>query len=60
MYARAFSGLLSAFFEDVMVNVEEKSLRKNRMVLLSLINRLYSERVANLALLQFKRGEHMV
>jgi len=59
-YARIFSRPLSNFFEDVMVNVEDQELRKNRLILLNLINRLYTEKVADLALLQFERGEHVI
>jgi len=59
-YARIFSRPLSAFFDEVMVNVDDKDQRKNRMILLNLINRVYSEKVADLSLLQFKRGEHVV
>ncbi len=59
-YARIFSRPLSAFFDEVMVNVDDKDQRKNRMILLNLINRVYSEKVADLSLLQFERGEHVV
>ncbi len=59
-YARIFSRPLSVFFDEVMVNVDDKDQRKNRMVLLNLINRVYSEKVADLSLLQFERGEHVV
>jgi glycyl-tRNA synthetase beta chain len=59
-YARIFSRPLSVFFDEVMVNVDDKDQRKNRMILLNLINRVYSEKVADLSLLQFKRGEHVV
>jgi len=59
-YARIFSRPLSAFFDEVMVNVDDKDLRKNRMILLNLINRVYSEKIADLSLLQFERGEHVV
>ena len=59
-YVRIFSRPLSAFFDDVMVNVDDKDRRKNRMVLLKRINRLYTEKVADLSLLQFERGEHVI
>ncbi len=60
LYARTFSRLLSTFFDEVMVNVKDQRLRRNRMILLYRINRLYTERVADLSLLQFQRGEHVV
>ena len=60
LYARSFSGPLHAFFERVMVNVEDQSLRRNRLVLLGMINRLFAERIADLSLLQFGRGEYLL
>jgi glycyl-tRNA synthetase beta chain len=59
-YARIFSRPLSAFFDEVMVNVDDEDQRKNRMILLKLINRIYSEKIADLSLLQFERGEHVI
>ena len=59
-YARIFSRPLSNFFDDVMVNVEDKEQRKNRLILLNRINRIYTEKVADLSLLQFERGEHVI
>jgi len=59
-YARVFSRPLSNFFDDVMVNVEDKEQRKNRMIILNRINQIYTEKVADLSLLQFERGEHVV
>lgn len=59
-YARLFSRPLSDFFDRVLVNVEEEKERKNRMILLKKINRVYTETVADLSLLQFERGEHIL
>ena len=50
-YARAFFKVLHEFFDKVLVNVEDKSLRLNRLAMMKVINALYAERVANLALL---------
>jgi len=60
LYARAFSKPLHDFFDNVLVNVTDKRLRKNRLLLLKMINRLYSEKVADLSLLQFERGEYLI
>ncbi len=60
LYAKVFSRPLHDFFDEVLVNVEDPDLRRNRLVLLSKINRLYSEKVADLSLLQFERGEHII
>lgn len=60
LYARAFSRPLHAFFAGVMVNVADAAVRRNRLFLLASINRLFSERLADLALLQFDRGEHLL
>jgi len=59
-YARLFSRPLSDFFDRVLVNVEDEKKRENRMVLLKRINRVYTDRVADLSLLQFERGEHIL
>lgn len=59
-YARIFSRPLSVFFDEVMVNVENKAHRLNRMILLNRINRVYTQRIADLSLLQFERGEHVI
>lgn len=59
-YARFFSRPLSDFFERVLVNVEDEGERRNRMIILKRINRLYTDRVADLSLLQFERGEHIL
>ncbi len=60
VYALNFSRRLSDFFDRVMVNVDDHTERRNRMILLKKINRLYSDRVADLSLLQFERGEHIL
>ncbi|MDP8236090.1 MAG: glycine--tRNA ligase subunit beta [Candidatus Erginobacter occultus] len=59
-YARVFSRPLSDFFDRVLVNVEDDRERKNRMILLKKINLVYTESVADLSLLQFERGEHIL
>lgn len=48
-YARVFYKVLHEFFDKVMVNVEDSQLRLNRLALMKAINRLYSERIADLA-----------
>lgn len=48
LYGRAFYDIIHLFFDRVMVNVEDERIRKNRKALLYLINRLYTERVADL------------
>lgn len=60
LYARTFSRPLHRFFDEVMVNVKSKKLRMNRLILLHKINRLYTEKVADLSLLQFERGEYIL
>jgi len=59
-YARAFSRPLGRFFQEVLVNVPEKKLRENRLALLGRINQLYARDIADLSLLQFERGEHLI
>lgn len=51
VFGAAFHGPLNAFFEQVMVNVEDTKIRANRQALMRQINRLYSERVADLSVL---------
>ncbi|MBU1853877.1 MAG: glycine--tRNA ligase subunit beta [Candidatus Omnitrophica bacterium] len=48
-YAKAFYKILHDFFDHVMVNTEKASLRLNRLAMMDTINRLYTERVADLA-----------
>lgn len=50
-FAKAFYAPLNAFFEQVMVNVEDTKIRSNRQALMRQINRLYSEKVADLSVL---------
>ena len=60
LYARSFSRPLHGFFDRVMVNVDNQPLRRNRLVLLEMINRLFVERIADLSRLQFGRGEYLL
>ena len=48
-YADAFYKVLHDFFDKVMVNAEDESLRQNRLAIMKEINRLYVEPVADLA-----------
>jgi glycyl-tRNA synthetase beta chain len=48
-YADVFYEPVHLFFDKVLVNVEEESLRQNRYVLLKMINELYSISVADLS-----------
>lgn len=50
-YARVFFKVLHDFFDKVLVNAEDRSLRLNRLAMMKSINRLYTERVADLAML---------
>jgi len=50
-YAGAFFKVLHDFFDNVMVNDKDKLLRSNRLAMMKAINRLYTERIADLALL---------
>ncbi len=59
-YARLLSRPLGRFFRDILVNVPDPRLRENRVALLLAINRLYAGSVADLSLLQFERGEHLL
>jgi len=49
LYAEIFYGPLHEFFDKVLVNVEDASLRENRRALMKAINRLYVDRVADLS-----------
>lgn len=49
LYARAFYKELHDFFGKVLVNAEDDSLRLNRLALMKAVNKLYSERIADLA-----------
>jgi len=50
-YLDAFGKPVHTFFDEVFVNVEDRAVRANRMLLCRLIHRLYAERVADLALI---------
>lgn len=51
LFARTFSHPLHDFFDHVLVNTEEPSVRDNRMALVGLVNRIYTEKLADLSLL---------
>ncbi len=48
-YARAFYAVLHDFFDKVLVNAEDPTLRLNRLSMMRAVNLLYTERVADLA-----------
>ncbi|MBI2871146.1 MAG: glycine--tRNA ligase subunit beta [Candidatus Omnitrophica bacterium] len=48
-YGRTFFDAIHVFFDKVMVNVEEPKIRTNRVALLKAVNRLYTDRVADLS-----------
>ena len=50
-YARTFFKILHDFFDKVLVNAEDDSLRLNRLAMMEAINRLYTDSVADLAML---------
>ncbi len=50
-YGQVFFKVLHDFFDKVLVNVEDKALRLNRLAIMKAINRLYAEHVADLAVL---------
>lgn len=49
LYANSLFDEIHSFFAEVMVNVDDKALRSNRLGLLSAINRLYVENIADLS-----------
>lgn len=51
-YGEVFSETLHQFFEKVLVNVEDESLRRNRLALMKEINELYTDSVADLSKLR--------
>ncbi len=51
LYGDAFFDSLHHFFDEVMVNVEDVTVRRNRLALMKRINILYTEGVADLSLL---------
>jgi len=50
-YGEAFFETLHKFFDNVLVNAEDKALRQNRLAMMQAINKLYTNDVADLAML---------
>lgn len=50
-FGKVFYDPLHQFFDKVMVNVEDPAIRGNRQALMKRINRLYTERLADLSML---------
>jgi glycyl-tRNA synthetase beta chain len=48
-YAEVFAAPLHEFFDKVFVNVEDEGVRRNRLLLMREVNRLFSTRVADLS-----------
>ena len=57
LYGETFFEPLHDFFDKVMVNVDDASIRRNRQALMKQINGLYTEKVADLSLLTQVREE---
>ena len=51
IFGKIFYGTLHDFFNQVMVNVEDPAIRANRHALMKRVNRLYTEKVADLSAL---------
>jgi len=51
IYGEAFFEALHKFFDNVLVNAEDASLRQNRLAMMQAINKLYTNDVADLAML---------
>ena len=51
LYGEAFFEALHKFFDNVLVNAEDASLRQNRLAMMLAINKLYTNDVADLAML---------
>ncbi|MDP2980644.1 MAG: glycine--tRNA ligase subunit beta [Candidatus Omnitrophota bacterium] len=51
VYGDAFFEALHKFFDNVLVNTEDSSLRENRLAMMQAINKLYTNDVADLAML---------
>ncbi len=49
LYAKTFYKVLHEFFDNVLVNDKDDSLRKNRLALMKAINSLYTDKVADLS-----------
>lgn len=52
-YADAFFKPIHVFFDKVLVNVDNVKIRNNRLALMQSINRLYTERIADLSKVNF-------
>ena len=50
-YGEAFFEVLHRFFDNVLVNAEDSALRENRLAMMQAINKLYTNDVADLAML---------
>ncbi len=50
-FGEIFYGPVHEFFEQVMVNIEDTAIRQARQTLVARVNRLYTERLADLSLL---------
>ena len=57
LFAKAFVHSVHEFFDKVFVNVEDQSLRRNRLALMKRINALYTERVADLSEIVVAEGQ---
>ncbi len=51
VYGEVFFEALHEFFDNVLVNAEDASLRQNRLAMMQAINKLYTNDVADLAML---------
>ena len=51
VYGETFFEALHEFFDNVLVNAEDASLRQNRLAMMQAINKLYTNDVADLAML---------
>ncbi len=51
VFGNTFYGPLHDFFDHVLVNVEDAAVRSNRQALMNKINRLYTDRLADLSIL---------
>lgn len=49
LYGNSFYDIIHAFFDKVMVNVEDSNLRNNRLALCKAINQLYTDKIADLS-----------
>ena len=51
LYGEVFFEVLHEFFDKVLVNEKDNALRANRLAMMQAINRLYTNSVADLAML---------